>query len=193
MENADRTILIWINGWVGRSRLFDSAAEWVVSDYLIPVCLALLLLGLWFSGSNANDRYRYQVSVLSALVAMAIASWIVMMNNWVYFRPRPFETLDVVLLFYEPTDSSFPANTSAATFAISTTIWLVNRRLGVVALVMSGLFGLARIYAGVHYPSDIIVGGFVGALISLAVARLMSTLEIVPRTVIRIAKILCLA
>jgi undecaprenyl-diphosphatase len=193
MENADQQLLIWLNSWVGKSQLFDAAVEWFVSDYLVPVVLALILLTFWFSGSNINDRYRYQVGVLVALVSMALASWVVMINNGVYFRPRPFEEIKLTLLFYEPTDSSFPANTSAATFAISTTIWQVNRRLGIAVLVLSGLFGLSRVYAGVHYLSDIIAGGFIGVVTSLVVTKFMTVFGMIPKVFIKAVRIICLA
>ena len=57
---------------------------------------------------------RNQVGVLVALASMAIASGSVFALNVVYFRDRPFVDLDVSLLFYEPTNSSFPANSAAA-------------------------------------------------------------------------------
>ena len=78
--------------------------------------------------------------------------------NMFYFRPRPFVELDVNLLFYQPTDSSFPANSAAAAFGIAFGIWGVNRRLGWFAIAVAGLYGLARVYVGVHYPLDILAG-----------------------------------
>ena len=116
-----------------------------------------------------------------------------MINNGIYFRPRPFEEIQLAVLFYEPTDSSFPANTSAVTFAISTTIWQVNRRLGIAVLVLSGLFGLSRVYAGVHYPSDIIAGSFIGIVMSLVVTKFMAVFEIIPKVFIKAVRIICLA
>ncbi len=193
MENTDQRLLIWLNSWVGKSQIFDSVVEWFVSDYLVPVVLILILLNFWFSGATINDRYRRQVVVLTALVSMALASWVVMINNGIYFRPRPFEEIQLTLLFYEPTDSSFPANTAAATFAISATIWQLNRRLGIALLLLSGLFGLSRVYAGVHYPSDIIAGGFIGVVVSLIVTKFMTVFEIIPKVFIKAVRIICLA
>ena len=193
MAHADEALFLWINGWAGRLAPFDRAIEWVVSDYLVPVALALTLLALWFAGDSAANRLRYQIGVLVALSAMALASWVVMINNWMYFRPRPFADLEVSLLFYEPTDSSFPANTAAATFAIAAAIWGVNRRVGSAALVAAGLFGFARVYAGVHYPLDILAGALIGVVTAMLVFKLKDLLEPLPTMVIRAARILCLA
>lgn len=193
MANADEAVFLWINGWVGRQPLLDGIVEWVVSDYLVPVGMALSLVGLWFTAGESQRRLRQQVGVLVALSAMAVASGSVMLVNAFYFRPRPFEDLDVSLLFYQPTDSSFPANTAAAVFAISAAVWGVNRQAGLVLFVAAGLYGLSRVYAGVHYPLDIVGGAAIGIVAAAAMARAMHLLEPLPSMVIKVARILCLA
>ena len=193
MANADEAVFLWINGWVGRQPLLDGIVEWVVSDYLVPVGMALSLVGLWFTAGESQRRLRQQVGVLVAPSAMAVASGSVMLVNAFYFRPRPFEDLDVSLLFYQPTDSSFPANTAAAVFAISAAVWGVNRQAGLVLFVAAGLYGLSRVYAGVHYPLDIVGGAAIGIVAAAAMARAMHLLEPLPSMVIKVARILCLA
>ena len=193
MANADEAVFLWINGWVGRQPLLDGIVEWVVSDYLVPVGMALSLVGLWFTAGESQRRLRQQVGVLVALSAMAVASGSVMLVNAFYFRPRPFEDLDVSLLVYQPTDSSFPANTAAAVFAISAAVWGVNRQAGLVLFVAAGLYGLSRVYAGVHYPLDIVGGAAIGIVAAAAMARAMHLLEPLPSMVIKVARILCLA
>ena len=98
------------------------------------------------------------MGVFVALASMGLSGLTVFILNMFYFRPRPFVDLDVNLLFYRPTDSSFPANSAAAAFGIAFGIWSVNRRLGGFAIAVAGLYGLARVYAGVHYPLDILGG-----------------------------------
>ena len=41
MADADQALFLWINGWVGTFAPVDEAARWLVSDYLVPVGLAL--------------------------------------------------------------------------------------------------------------------------------------------------------
>ena len=193
MAHADEVLFLWINGWVGRLPAFDRAVEWVVSDYLVPVGLALTLVGLWFVGADNTVRLRHQIGVFVALGAMALASWAVMWSNWAYSRPRPFDELDVSLLFYQPTDSSFPANTAAASFAIAASVWGVNRTVGTVLLAVAGIYGLARVYAGVHYPLDIAGGALIGLVATVLTFKLKDLLEPLPTVVIKTARILCLA
>ena len=193
LAHADEVVFLWINGLVGTFRPLDEAMEWIVSDYLVPAAMALTLLGLWFGGSASAARMRCQVGVLVALASMAIASGAVFALNGVYFRDRPFVDLDVSLLFYEPTDSSFPANSAAAMFGLAAAVWGIDRRLGAALTLMAALFSFSRVYAGVHYPLDIVAAaaiGFVAAGVTLKLRRLVEPL---PTMVIKAARILCLA
>lgn len=193
MAYADEKVFHWINGLAGRVSFFDRIIEWVVSDYMIPVALALVLVGLWFAGSDMLTRQRYQIGLFVALTSMSLSSLAVYIINWQYFRPRPFVDHDVTLLFYQPTDSSFPANSMAATFGIAAAVWGVNRRIGTVLLIAATLYGFARVYAGVHYPLDIVAGALIAVVITFLVFKLKDLLEPLPTWVIKAARVLCLA
>ena len=193
MAHADEAVFLWINGWVGSYPAFDRVMGWAVSDYLIPVSLVLALTALWFAGSTREVRLRHQVGVFVALSSMGFASLGVFIVNALYFRPRPFVDHDVSLLFYQPTDSSFPANSAAAAFGIAAGVWGVNRTVGTALLAVAALFGIARVYAGVHYPLDIAAGAAIGAVVAFLVSKLRDLLEPIPTMVIKAARILCLA
>ena len=195
MATADEKLFLWINGLAGEFSPLDKVMGWVVSDYLIPVILALSLVGLWFIGSDKDTRKRHQIGLFVALTSMALSSLSVLIINAAYFRPRPFDVagLDVTLLFYRPTDSSFPANPIAASVGIAAAVWAVNRRLGSALLVAVGLYSFARVYSGVHYPLDIVAGARIGAVVTFLVFRLRDLLEPIPTWVIKTARILCLA
>ena len=126
---ADETILVWLNGRVGTWGPFDRLMEVIVSDYFVPVTFVLTLIGLWFCGRDLIERQAHQIAVFTSLAAMAFASLLVFLMNVLYERPRPFMDHDLTLLFYRPTDSAFPANAIAVTFAIATGIWSLNRRV----------------------------------------------------------------
>ena len=193
MANADEKVFLWLNGIAGEFSVLDRVIRWAVSDYLIPVSLALGLILLWFSGSDRTSRQRQQIGVFVALSSMAISSLAVFIVNALYFRPRPFLDLDVTLLFYQPTDSSFPANPIAATFGIAAGVWGVNRRAGTFFLLGAGFYALARVLAGVHYPSDVIAGALIGIVVALLVFKIRDLLGPVLIWVIKGARILCLA
>ena len=173
--------------------IVDGAAQIAVSDYLAPAVLAFALIALWFGERDAEVRLRQQVGVFVALSSMGLSGLAVFVLNMFYFRPRPFVDLDVNLLFYQPTDSSFPANSAAAAFGIAFGIWGVNRKLGWFAVVVAGVYGLARVYAGVHYPMDIVAGAAIAAVVTYAVFRISHLAMPILTTIIKVGRILRLA
>ena len=193
LANADETLFLAINGFVGTLPIVDRIARWVVSDYLVPVGLALTLIIVWFMKQDRHERARHQIGVLVALGSMSLSSLVVFILNMYYFRPRPFEDLDVNLLFYQPTDSSFPSNAVAAVSGIAFGIWGVNRALGWMALSAAGLYGLARVYAGVHYPLDVLAGIAIAAPSAFTIFKLRDLLMPLPLWLIKFARILRLA
>ena len=103
--------------------------------------------------------------------------------NAVVGRPRP----DVARLGSEPSTSSFPSGHTAATVAlwgaVALLFWWTPRRraMRVIACLVVVVFavsvGTARIYRGMHHPTDVVWGGLMGlaalALIVLAVRVLV--------------------
>ena len=87
-------------------------------------------------------------------------------------RPRPHEVHQVRLTaaLKKTTDGeekeSFPSGHSAGAFMMAA---IICRRFGKKMRFIYGwsvLVALSRIYIGAHYPSDVIVGGFLGWLIA---------------------------
>ena len=193
LNAADKELFLLINGFVGVVPFVDRFAQWVVSDYLMPIALALALVFMWFVDRDRDIRAQRQVGVFVALTAMALSNSVVFILNFFYFRPRPFVNADVALLFYKPTDSSFPSNAVAAVFGLAFGIWGVNRRLGWVAIGAASLYGLARVYAGVHYPLDVLGGAAIAAVVTYLVFRLRDLLMPLLMLPIRLARILRLA
>ncbi len=193
LNTADMKLFQLINGFVGVAPFVDRIAQWIVSDYLMPIALALALIFMWFAERDREIRVQRQLGVFVALTSMALSSWAVFILNMFYFRPRPFVNADVALLFYKPTDSSFPSNAAAAVFGLAFGIWGVNRRLGYIAIVAASLYGLARVYAGVHYSLDILAGAAIAAPVTYVVFRMRDLLMPLLMLAIRVARIFRLA
>ena len=165
----------------------------MVSDYTVPVCMALVLVATWFAGKDAITRQNYQIGMMMALTSMALSSFAVFIINATYFRPRPFDAFDVNLLFYEPTDSSFPANGAAAMFGMAFAVWTYNRPVGTLLIGFASVYCFARVYSGVHYPLDILGGIVIAVVITLAAIGIRKALGPIPRWVIKAGRIFCLA
>jgi membrane-associated phospholipid phosphatase len=121
-------------------------------------------------------RHRLRAAAFLVL-ALVLEITVFLSVTFVVARPRP----DVPRLNSTPSTSSFPSgHTAAATvlfvgtalviiFCTSVVFWKV---LGsVVAALVVALVGFARVYRGLHHPTDVFVG-FVFGCACLAVAAL---------------------
>ena len=77
------------------------------------------------------------------------------------------------------TGYSFPSGhtQSASSFYGAMAIYLKKRIMYIIATIMIILVGFSRLYLGVHYPKDVIVGGILGVLTSLICYKLYNKFE----------------
>lgn len=66
---------------------------------------------------------------------------------------------------------SMPSSHTLFAVVMSSVLWVWYPRLRPVAVVMAVLVGVSRVLFGAHYPTDVLVGGALGAAIAVPVAR----------------------
>jgi membrane-associated phospholipid phosphatase len=140
----------------------------------------IVFIGIAFWVALARRRIAPAASVLVAVFASQVLSNL--MKDAVG-RARPSLTYaDVHPLVPLPGSSSMPSGHAWIAGAAATVLWVVvpARRAWIVGL--AALIALSRVYLGVHYPSDVLVGvagGVATGLLVLLGARL-SHVEIGP-------------
>ncbi len=126
----------------------------------------LLLVGWWVARST-GDHSKVAAALwvpLGALAALAINQPIV---NGVR-EARPYAVMPhMLLLAHRSSDYSFPSDHAVMAGAVAGGLFLVNRRLGIIAGVAALLMAFARIYVGAHWPGDVEVGLVLGALVAI--------------------------
>lgn len=132
----------------------------------IPVFFPLLLF--WFGNASAERRSRILTGLLATCAAVGLS---VSMQYLLHVHTRPVLDPSLTLQMATPQwdhDSSFPSDTAMLYFALSTTIFLLNRRAGVAVFLWSLLSaGLCRVALGWHYPSDILGSLFIAPAVVL--------------------------
>jgi undecaprenyl-diphosphatase len=106
-------------------------------------------------------------------VAVAVAWTVAEVAKYLFNRARPFiYDTEILPLVKTPSSSSFPSGHSATAAAGALTLSAVYPSFA-PALVLSGLLvALSRIYLGVHYPFDVLAGGFIGTAVAAATLAL---------------------
>jgi undecaprenyl-diphosphatase len=163
-----------VNRWFAENRT-EATNSWTshatkvanTSGILIALVIAAIVLLVL--------RHRWAVLVL--LLALCIELLTFLTVNYFVARPRP----EVVRLGELPSTSSFPSGHTAAMLALYGGLaTLMSARFRshivvivcwVVAVLATAMIGFARVYRGMHHPSDVMAGALLG-LAALGVAVL---------------------
>jgi len=129
------------------------------AKYLIIAVGLAYLYGLW----QANPRDRK--SLVAAMIVAAIAAVVIgKIAGKLYYDPRPFITHHVKPLISHSMDNGFPSDHTLLGVTVASVIYLYRRKLGILAITIALLVGVARVAAHVHSPIDIIGGAVIGGL-----------------------------
>jgi len=142
-------------------------ARWGVLVYIV------LVLVLWFEKTTQKQiRFNHRVIYITAMT-LILAFFFDQIISYIIARPRPF--VDYPLIHTLPLNydsTSFPSSHTLNLFAVSLSVYLLGfRKYGAFLVIFAVLVGISRIIGGMHYPSDIICGIFVGGLTAYLIAN----------------------
>lgn len=161
----DIAIFRWLNRWAGVSSFFD----WTIifrATYLWYIVVAAIagfgVVGFLprLRGARARNIRLVAHAAASALIAYYLFTDLI---RFFFNRPRPFEALsDVVQLVPHAAGGSFPSGHAALSFAVAAAVLVYYPKTSIFFFLAAFSIGVARVAAGVHWPSDVIAGAIVG-------------------------------
>ena len=142
------------------------------AGYLLMGGLLIFLLRGW----------RKHISLLLPMIVAAILSRGIITEalRFLWYRNRPFIEQNFVPLIPHASSASFPSGHATFFFAVGTVLYLYNKKAGTVFLLGSALIAVARVLAGIHWPSDIIWGALIGVACGFVVMQFSKKIAKLP-------------
>ena len=170
MSSLNQKLFDIIHGWSGIDPNFDKVILFCAVHLWWVLVVAIVAFYIFF---KRNTRGLAELFVIGSSGAVSyVVAFIV---KHVTASPRPIEVLkNPLVLLHDVASSAFPSGHSAFVFGIAVALLLYDWLLGVVALVLALLVGVARVAAGVHWPIDILGGILVGAIIAIIIHAVAS-------------------
>ncbi|MFO8011185.1 MAG: phosphatase PAP2 family protein [Dehalococcoidia bacterium] len=199
MTAPDAAVSEWITGFSSEFSAVEGFMSVLVSDFFIPVSISLYMLFLWFGTRDAAHRERNQYGIMCASAALGFACLVIeVVNNSVEMWARPFEVdagarAAAEAIFYLPHDPSFPANLAGVSFGAAMGIFIYNRKASIPVFVLAVIWSVSRVYAGVHYPLDILGGAAIGMVTAFFSYGLLRVFHFIPEFCLNIGRKLYLA
>jgi undecaprenyl-diphosphatase len=131
---------------------------------LVAAAVVILILG-------ARGARRMWVLLTVGVVAVVLADAGTTLIKSGFQRTRPCHVISHVHLLSGCSGSfALPSNHASNMFAIAAAAWVGLRRWRWPLFILAAAVAYSRIYVGVHYPTDVVVGAFWGAAIGWACA-----------------------
>jgi undecaprenyl-diphosphatase len=177
--NLDTLIVETLNQFARTVPTFDVLIVKVTRTYLFKGGVMMLFIWWgWFRKSANPDKDRASVmavlmAALTSLVAARTLAWL-LPNR---LRPVHDAAVDMILPIGQAPGaltgwSSFPSDHAALFGCLASGLFLISRKAGIFATAYAVVvIMLPRIYMGLHYPSDLLVGYALGALCVWSASR----------------------
>ncbi len=158
----------------------------------------------WLTGLQNDDTFRYRVlpillgvfililrmKMVRAILAIICVLIVTDSIGSRIFKPlfnrtRPNNQIEqshsILRIPYGPQSGSFPSNHSMNSFAVATVLVYYFPLIAFPVFFIAVLSGYARIYVGVHYPTDVIIGAMLGIAIAILVLKLLNYIPLFRR------------
>jgi len=186
MDLFDTIIIDYLNQFARISWKVDAGITLISENHLAKggVLLTVYWWG-WFASKENQAYVRVHLisTIIGCFIAMILARATALLAP---FRLRPLHEHDLEFVLpygLEPTMlsgwSSFPSDHATLFYALSTGMFFISKRIGIIATAYTTLFiVLPRVYLGFHYPTDVIGGALIGVVIVLLCNRTLFTEKI---------------
>jgi len=106
-----------------------------------------------------SSRDEMVISGIRIAIILVFSQTIVFLVKRIVNRPRPYKAMNNVIALKPPACIySFPSGHTSAAFCLALALASGYPHYQTLFMLAAGLVGVSRIYLGVHYPTDVLVG-----------------------------------
>jgi len=153
-----------VNQYAGHHPFIDKLFGFL-AQYSLELYFVLFIIA-WLTLPKCEIRKRHALVIMG--LAGALGLIINVMVSHIYFRPRPFMVLrkgTFTQLIPHSADASFPSDHTTGSFGFAAASWgKAPKWITITFTVLAVLNAIARVYVGVHWPTDVIAGIIIGML-----------------------------
>lgn len=133
----------------------------------------LVIIFILYALFHLYKNSRGSFLIISAISSVVFLRLLVVPLIHVFIQiPRPAtDPEEYITPLVKASGFSFPSNHAMIFFALATILFLKNKKLGLIFYIFAGFVGVARIFAAVHYPFDIIAGALIGTIVAYFISK----------------------
>jgi membrane-associated phospholipid phosphatase len=136
------------------------------------IILTICIFILW---KNKKECFWTKLTLMVSV--MAVGAVIVHFLKHYFERSRPLEVFgeNTNILFEKIYTLSFPSGHTELAFSLCTFMFIMVKKYWYLYILFAFSLGFYRIYAGSHFPSDVLVGALIGVFSAYTIVELFSS------------------
>ncbi len=159
---------------LGKQQTYLNPTLVFIAEYMVFL-LAIAVIIFWFTRINKN-----RMMVICGTITFVFSEIIGKVAGKIHSNNQPFAELsNVNKLIEKAVDNSFPSDHTILFFSFCVTFWIFSKKLGYLWVVLAFLVGISRVWVGVHYPADVIVGAIISTFSALIVYMVVPKLSFI--------------
>lgn len=181
LQNIDASLLLWLNGF--HDSFFDALMLFISNKYVwIPMYTTIIVVcGIKYGMKKQMFSFLALFVIAFAITDYTCASII----RPLVCRPRPTSTDSPIFTLVHIVDGyhgghyGFPSCHAANSFMLAAmvTLFFRKRYLSIFMYAWAVIHSYSRIYLGVHYPGDILLGAILGTMFAFSTYYLMKRIK----------------